>query len=96
MVLPSILLVVFAVLSYAVDIGMLPYDYFRPLLNFIMLGFGLFMLIRIKGKENQGFLEHLEMQISDLYNRIERKQSDQVWRKLDALEERVKKVEGRL
>jgi len=95
MVLPSVLLIIFATLSYAVDINMLPYDYFRPLLNLIILGFGLFMLMRIKGKENQGFLEHLEMQISDLYNRIERKQTDQVWRKLDALEERVRKIEGR-
>jgi hypothetical protein len=95
MILPSVLLLIFAVLSYAVDVGMLPYDYFRPLLNLMILGFGLFMLMRIKGKENHGFLEHLEMQISDLYNRIERKQTDQVWRKLDALEERVRKIEGR-
>ena len=95
MILPSALLVIFAILGYAVDLGMLPYDYFRPLFNLIILGFGLFLFLRIKGKENQGFLEHLEMQIGDLYNRIERKQNDQVWRKLDALEERVRKIEGR-
>jgi hypothetical protein len=95
MILTSILLIVYASLGYAVDIGLLPFDYFRPLLNLLLLGFGLFMLMRIKGKENQGFLEHLEMQITDLYNRIERKQTDQLWRKIDSLEERVRKMEGR-
>ncbi len=95
MILSVVLLLTYAILGLAVDMGMLPYDYFRPLLNLLLLGFGLFMFIRIKGKENQGFLEHLEMQISDLQGRLERKQADQVWRKLDAIEERIRRIEGR-
>lgn len=90
-----LILVVFAFLSYAIDCGTLPYFIFRHLWNLILLGFGVSILFRVKGKETQGLLEHLEMQINDLYSRIERKRSDTIWKKMDELEIRLRKIEDK-
>ena len=90
-----LILVVFAFLSYAIDSGALPYYIFRHLWNLLLLGLGINILLRVKGKENQGLLEHLEVQINDLYSRIEKKRADSVWKKVDDLENRVRRLEGK-
>jgi hypothetical protein len=95
MIFWCLILVVFGFLSYAIDGGMLPYYIFRHLWNVLILGLGIFLMLRIKGKENQGLLEHLEIQINDLYSRIEKKRTDVVWNKLDEIERRLRKVEGK-
>ncbi|MFH0921297.1 MAG: hypothetical protein V1913_13170 [Fibrobacterota bacterium] len=85
----------FGFLSFAIDSGMLPYIIFRHLWNVLILGLGIFMLLRIKGKENQGLLEHLEIQINDLFSRIEKKRTDTIWNKLDEMERRLRRLEGK-
>ena len=57
-----IILIVFAFLSYAIDSGRLSYLIFRHLWNILLLGLGILLVIRVKNKENLGFLEHLEFQ----------------------------------
>jgi hypothetical protein len=95
MIFWCIILAVFAFLSYAIDSGALPYYIFRHLWNLLLLGLGVVILMRIKGKENQGLFEHLETQINDLSIRIEKKRMDVVIKKIDDLEERVWKIEGK-
>jgi len=93
MIFWCVILIVFAFLSYAIDYGTLPYTVFRHLWNILLLGLGVFLFLRIKGKESQGYLEHLEIQINDLYGRIERKQVDTVWKKMDDLDSRIRELE---
>ncbi len=94
MIFWCMILVVFAFLSYAIDIGALPGFIFRHLWNLLLLGLGIVILLRVRGKENQGFLEHLEVQINDLYARIEKKRTETVWKKMDEIENRIRKLEG--
>lgn len=89
----SLMLLVFAFLSMAIDMDKLPYYIFRHLWNCIILGLGVLLFIRVKGKESQGFLEHLEYQIQDLQNRVEKKRADTFFRQIEDLEKRVRKLE---
>jgi len=54
------------------------------------------LFVRVKGKENQGLLEHLEIQIDDLSHRIENQRTETIWRNIDDLEKRMRKIENRL
>jgi hypothetical protein len=90
-----IILIVFAFLSYAIDSGRLSYLIFRHLWNILLLGLGILLVIRVKNKENLGFLEHLEFQINDLYDRIEKKRVETIYKKLDEVDARLKNIEER-
>jgi len=87
------MLLVFAFLSLAIDMDKLPYYIFRHVWNCLILGLGVLLFLRIKGKENQGFLEHLEYQIQDLQHRLELKQNNVVWRHLEDLDKRIRRLE---
>ena len=92
MIFWCIVLLLFSFLSFAIDGGMLPYHIFRHIWNFLLLGLGIFLLLRVKGKETEGFLEHLEVQINDLYNRIEKRRFDVVSKRLDDIDLEISKL----
>lgn len=93
MIFWCVIITLFSFLSFAIDRGDLPYDYFRHLWNFILLGLGIFMLIRVKSKESEGFLERLENKVNDLSYRIEDKKYEKIQTQLNELELRIKKLE---
>ena len=90
-----IILIVFAFLSYAIDSGRLSYFIFRHLWNILLLGLGILLVIRVKNKENLGFLEHLEFQINDLSDRIEKSRMETIYKKLEEVDTRLKNIEER-
>ena len=90
-----LLLLVFSFLSMAIDMDKLPFFIFRHLWNCLILGLGVLLFIRVKGKENQGYLEHLEYQIQDLQVRVEKKRNDFLMRQLEEIEKRLHKLEER-
>ena len=90
-----LLLLVFSFLSMAIDMDKLPFFIFRHLWNCLILGLGVLLFIRVKGKENQGYLEHLEYQIQDLQVRVEKKRNDYLVRQLEEIEKRLHKLEER-
>ena len=91
-----LILVVFAFLSLSIDIGWLSFSVFRHIWDLLLLGLGVMLFVRVKGKENQGLLEHLEIQIDDLSHRIENQRTEAIWRNIDDLEKRMRKIENRL
>jgi len=90
-----LMLLVFAFLSMAIDMDKLPFFIFRHLWNCLILGLGVLLFIRVKGKENQGYLEHLEYQIQDLQVRVEKKRNDYLVRQMEEFEKRLHKLEER-
>ena len=90
-----LMLLVFAFLSMAIDMDKLPFFIFRHLWNCLILGLGVLLFIRVKGKENQGYLEHLEYQIQDLQVRVEKKRNDYLVRQMEEIEKRLHKLEER-
>jgi hypothetical protein len=88
-----LMLLVFAFLSMAIDMEKLPYFIFRHLWNCLILGLGILLFIRVKGKESQGYLEHLEYQIQDLQLRVERKRNEYIFRQLEEIDRRLRKFE---
>lgn len=90
-----LMLLVFAFLSMAIDMDKLPFFIFRHLWNCLILGLGVLLFIRVKGKENQGYLEHLEYQIQDLQVRVEKKRNDFLVRQMEEIEKRLHKLEER-
>jgi hypothetical protein len=88
-----LMLLVFFFLSMAIDMDKLPFFIFRHLWNCLILGLGVLLFIRVKGKESQGYLEHLEYQIQDLQVRVEKKRNDYLVRQLEEIEKRLHRLE---
>jgi hypothetical protein len=77
----------------AIDFDHLPYGIFRPIWDFIILGFGIYMLIRIRTKIDLAHTENLESRIRYLSKKQNEQMYQSLLKKLKILESRIEKIE---
>lgn len=97
MIIYIAILIAFAFLSYAIDVNLapdiLPRAPFLHVNNFIILGLGIFLLIRIRIKIMQGSLEKIQREHHDLSRKAESNRIDGLQKQIDELKTRLSKME---
>ena len=89
-----ILLLLYIVLSFFIDIGRLP-GFFRHLWNILPFGLGMYLIYRTKIKQRVGYIETLEAKIGKLADRYEQLRYTKILEKLEKIESRLAKLEGK-
>jgi len=96
MFLWCLLLVILALFSYFTDMGKLPFETFRHLLNFMVLGLGVYLIVRTRLKQRVGYIETLESRVGELASRYEGLKFNKFTSKLDEMEKRIAQLEGKI
>jgi len=87
-----ILLIVYVLISFFIDVGKLPY-FFRHLWNILPFCLGMYLIYRTKVKQRVGYVETLETKIDKLADRYENLRYGKVLEKLEAMEARLAALE---
>jgi hypothetical protein len=87
-----IILLVYALISFFIDLGKLPFV-LRHVWNILPFALGMYLIYRTKMKQRVGYVETLESKIEKLADRYENLRYSKVVEKLEALEARLAKLE---
>jgi cell shape-determining protein MreC len=96
MIFWSLLLIVYILLSFFVDIGKLPGGYVRVVLDLVPFAFGMMLVYRTRIKQRVGFVESLETRIEELANRYENLKYNKISQRLQEFEARLTQLESKL
>lgn len=97
MILWYIFLILFAFISFAVDVDLayLPQEVFRPIWNAVVLGFSIYLLVRMRSKIKVGAYESMQKEYQNLTHKLEENRFVKMARKVRELEERILHLEGK-
>ncbi len=96
MILWYLVLVLFAFMSYLIDInygGILPSDVLRHIWNLLLFGLGVYLFVRMRSKAKAGVWEKMQHEYKNLSDDIEKKRFDKLEEKIAKLEKRIEKLE---
>ena len=88
------LLVLFAFLSFLIDLNYLPQQILRPVWDIMLLATGVFLLVRMKTKAKEGLMEKMQKEYQELSSDIEKKHFSDIMEHIRKLEDRITSLEG--
>ncbi len=89
------LLILFAFLSLLIDLDYLQHEWFRHLWNFILLGVGILLLIRMRTRMHEGAFEKLQRECENLSIKAEEQKFTKLRDAIEQLEQRISILEGK-
>lgn len=89
-----ILLVVYILISFFIDLGKLPL-FFLHIWNILPFCLGMYLIYRTKVKQRVGYVETLESKIEKLADRYENLRYTKILQKMESLEARLTALEGK-
>lgn len=91
----SVLLIVYIILPFYIDIGKLDI-LFRHIWNFIPFILGMYLIYRTKMKQRVGYIEKLEDRVGELADRYENIKFNTLHERFEAMEKRLITLEQKI
>ena len=90
-----ILLVLYLIISFFIDIGKVPFV-LRHICNFIPFALGMYLIYRSKTKQRVGNIEKLETRVEELADRYDGLKFTSILDKIKEFENRIAALENKL